>query len=161
MLICFNCPPAQHPHTLSLCLSYSHYYVSCYFLGVLDWYEWLRDDHILNFGWKIYSFGIFGTFCKMERFGTCEQLATLLWRYAERYVWLPYCTAVLEPGMFPKEMAFCVTGLCVYLGDCHIMLQNFFHNLLYGINDSPHKLETSMLGKEWHLKGVCILLLFV
>jgi len=40
-------------------------------------------------------------------------------------MWLCYCTAVLEPRMFPKEMAFCVTGLCVYSGDCHVMLQNF------------------------------------
>jgi len=50
--------------------------------------------------------------------------------------------------MFPKEMAFCVAGLHVYSGDCHIMLQNFFHNMRYVINGSPHKVETSKLGKE-------------
>jgi len=37
---------------------------------------------------------------------------------------------------------------CVYSGDCHIILQNFFHSLHHVINDSPHKLETSKLGKE-------------
>jgi len=49
-------------------------------------------------------------------------------------------------------MAFCFTGLCVYSGDCPILLQNFFNNLRYVVNGSPHKVQTSKLGKELPLK---------
>jgi hypothetical protein len=54
--------------------------------------------------------------------------------------------------MFPKEMVFCVTGLCVYSHDFCIMLQNLGPNLCYVINDSPHEVETSKEEQEWLLE---------
>jgi hypothetical protein len=143
--------PPPPPHTDSLTLSYSHYYVSCYFIWVLDWYEWLRDNYILNFGWKINGFGILVCFVK--------------WNDLE-YVnsWPLYCEDTLRGicdyvvvQLFLNWECFrrkwhSVSQDCVCIQVTATSCCKTFHNLHYVINGSPYKMETSKLGKEWPFK---------
>jgi hypothetical protein len=142
--------PPTHTHTLSL--SYSHYYVSFYFLGVMNWYERLRDNHILNFGWKINGFGILVHFIKwkdLEHVSSwplyCEGMRRGIYYYLIVQLFL---NQKCSHGKWHSVSQDCVCIQVTATSCC----KTFFHNLGCVLNGSPHKVETSKLEKEWPFK---------